>query len=1043
MSRKGRANKPPRQWPQRGGKKLQAKISPRRVLKVALLSATIIGGLPAVAAAQEAAASSTAAPSADVLDAVVVTGFKQSYANAVRAKKNAIEITDGISSDGLGRFPDLNVGEALQRIPGVQINREAEGRDATINLRGMPGEYARTTLNGQSFAGPALLRDNQGSPLGAFNSDIFSAFVIAKSPMANTTSGGLSGNVDLQIAPALSRKDGGFMKAAYEYNDLGDLGAPAATLGYNKHLTDNLAVFGTVAYKKEKFRRDTIRLNSYDYLTSAMTGLTPTQFNTTYGQYFSPTTCATSATSYCRSLAQALGLSQSAASAYVTSNTGSTSTNGVWANSQIRQYTRMNVGKVWSGSAGVEWKPNDNTKIGLIGFSTDRNLPDTTQYFLINTVTPSSTAGAGTVITPTGAPVQTNDGRYLYQSYSFANMNALSSTRLYSQHQKSDGVIGNIDWSNDDWRLAGALTLSSGYNASVETEVDVVNYTRAGGNGISGSLTTGLDDIGNFSYTTTPTPQNSITTGQTWTWGGGSDPTAFYNNGTRANSTNAIWIQGTESFAKNNLNSAAFDVERFVNFGPIKSIQGGVRLEREKYVSTGYRVYAYGAQLQNITSSMMVTAPFVDDFMGGTAGSYNRNWQVLNVRDFLNAVRPVTVYPGGGLSSQGFNSQYADSSYYDKNFTNENDINQFYIQAKYDTQIFGHGVRGNFGGRYEDTKNTITTLDRTTPPTDSIGSPTAFKTDEYVNKYDYFLPSAIFVADVTDDLVLRGAYYKTYVRPHPRQYSPSTKVSPTQILNNSLSSGTTSVYDVSVAIGNNKLKPYLAESFDLSLEWYNRPNGLISLAYFRKNITGRIATTTDPSILCPADGSTWGFGALSWDGTYCNATSLSSATKQVHVNASGAYNLDKATTVEGVEFNLQQNLDFLPGFWANFGGSFNYAYTTSKSVAIAPFPGISKHNVNLIGYYETPKYGVRAVYNYRSDYPLNANGTYTGGARSVKARGQLDLSASYNVTDTFTLSLDAYNLTNAKRFEYENDHRVSRWVDYDGRTYTLTARATF
>lgn len=1017
---------------------MKSKISSMRVLKVALLSATVMGGLPALAMAQEAAATQN-----DTVDTVVVTGFKKSYADAVRTKKNAVEITDGISSDGLGRFPDLNVGEALQRIPGVQINREAEGRDATINLRGMPGEYARNTLNGQSFAGPALLRDNQGSPLGAFNSDIFSAFVIQKSPMANTVSGGLSGNVDLQIAPALSRKDGGFMKASYEYNTLGSLGAPAATIGYNKHLTDDLAVFGTLAYKKENFRRDTIRLNSYDYLTSAMTGLTPTQFNATYGQYYSATACPTSATSYCRSLGQALGLTQAQAAAYTTSNTGSTSSNGVWANSQIRQYTRMNVGEVWSGTAGVEWRPNDDTKIGLIGFKTDRNLPDTVQYFLINTVLPSSTAGAGTVITPTGTPVKTNDGRYLYQSYTFANMNALSSTRLYSQRQKSDGLLGTFDWKNEDWRVAAALTLSSGYNASVETEVDVANYTRAGGNGVTGSLTTGLDDIGNFIYTTSPNPQNSITTGQTWTWGGTSDPTSFYNNGAKANSTNQIQIQGTESFAENELNSAAFDVERFTQLGPIKSIQAGVRLEREKYVSTGYRVYAYGAQLQNITSSMMITSPFVDDFMGGKGGSYNRNWQVLNIREFLNAVRPVTAYQSGGLSSQGFNIQYSDSSYYDKNFTNENDINQFYIQAKYDTEIFGHGLRGNFGGRYEDTKNTITTLDRTTAPTDSIGSATAFKTEKYVNKYDYFLPSAIFVADVTDDLILRGAYYKTYVRPHPRQYSPSTKVSPTQILNTSLTSGSVNVYDVSVQIGNNKLKPYLAESFDLSLEWYNRPNGLVSLAYFRKNITGRIASTSDPALLCPADGSTWGFGALSWDGTYCTATALSSTTKQVHVNASGAYNLDKPTTVEGVEFNIQQNLDFLPGFWKNFGGSFNYAYTTSKSPAIAPFPGISKHNVNVIGYYETPKFGVRMVYNYRSAYDLNANGTYSGGSRSVKPRGQLDMSASYNVNDQLTVSLDAYNLTDAVRFEYENDYQVSRWVDYDGRTFTLTARATF
>ena len=147
--------------------------------------------------------------------------------------------------------------------------------------------------------------------------------------------------------------------------------------------------------------------------------------------------------------------------------------------------------------------------------------------------------------------------------------------------------------------------------------------------------------------------------------------------------------------------------------------------------------------------------------------------------------------------------------------------------------------------------------------------------------------------------------------------------------------------------------------------------------------------------------------------------------------------------MHGLEFNIQQNLDFLPGFWKNFGGNFNYAFTQAKSPSLAPFPGISKHTYNVIGYYETTKWGVRATYNWRSDYPLNANGTYSGSARSVKARGQLDLSASYNVNDRVTVSLDAYNMTNSKRFEYENDYKLVRWIDYDGSTYTLTVKANF
>lgn len=81
-------------------------------------------------------------------DQIVVTGFRRAYADALNIKRESDQITDSISSDGLGRFPDLNVGEAIQRIPGVQINREADSRNATISLRGLPGSFARTTLNG-------------------------------------------------------------------------------------------------------------------------------------------------------------------------------------------------------------------------------------------------------------------------------------------------------------------------------------------------------------------------------------------------------------------------------------------------------------------------------------------------------------------------------------------------------------------------------------------------------------------------------------------------------------------------------------------------------------------------------------------------------------------------------------------------------------------------------------------------------------------------------------------------------------------------------
>lgn len=1001
-----------------------------------MLCATVIGGMPMIVSAQEAAPASTE----DDISTVVVTGIKKSYLDAVRAKRSNIEITDGISSDGLGRFPDLNVGEALQRVPGVQINREAEGRNATINVRGMPGSYAQTTINGVAFAAPPSLANDQGSPLGAFNSDIFSAFVIQKSPMANAPSGGLSGNVDMQIAPALSRKDGGMIKGSYEYNELGGTVAPAFTLGYNKHLSENLAVFGTVAYRKENFRRDTLRFNGYSRLTPTLTGLTNAQFASTYGDYYSATDCPAGTTSFCYSLKNALGLGANGdVTPFLSSATGSKGNTGVYALDAIRQYTRTNEGDLWTASGGMEWKPNESTKVGIVGYYTDRDLPKTTQHFLINAVW----AGAGTM-TPSGTPVQTSDGRWLYETVTHNNFPAKISTRQYGQHQKAGGIVANAEWTSEDWKIDGVLALSKGENSSIETELNLQTNSVSGGgtNGISGTITTGFGDLDDFSYTVTPSPQNILFTSG-WVWQGpptAGDPAGYLQPG----GVHYFSLSGSESLAEETVNSAQVNAERFVDFGPIKSIKGGVQLLQNKFESRGFRNMGFGLQMQNITADMVYTPSFVGDFMNGNA-DISTNWITFDAERFIEAVTPVTPYTasGGGLTTAGFNIQYADGAFADYNYNTQNDVSQAYIQVKFDTDILGRRVHGNFGTRYESTENKIDSYDVITPFTNSIGSLSNFAWQSIENSYDYWLPSAIFAADITDDLILRGAYYKTYVRPQARQYSPVTRISPSPILNASLSTPSVSVYDTSVRIGNNKLQPYLADSYDLSLEWYNRPGGMVSLAYFKKIITGRVVATSDPAILCPSDGSTWGFGALSWDGQYCTATALSTASSVVHVNASGAYNLDKDTTVEGVEFAVQQNFDFLPGFWRNFGGNFNYAYTESKSPAIAPFPGISKHAANAILFYETSKYGIRAVYNYRTDYPLNANGTYTGGARSVKERGQLDLSASYNLTDAVTISLDAYNITDEKRYEYENDERFVRWIDYDGRTVTLTARAVF
>ena len=1028
----------------------------KRALRLSLLGATMLVGCGFSAAYAQDAAPAAAPPAADDSTVVVVTGFKKSYADAVRQKKNNIEITDGISSDGLGRFPDLNVGEALQRIPGVQINREAEGRNATIGLRGMPGFYARTTLNGQAFAEPPVVNTTggaDGTPLGAFNSDIFTSFVIEKSPMANAQSGGLSGNIDMQIAPALSRKDGGFAKLSNEYNTLGKLNAPAFTLGYNKHFSPDFAVFGTIAYKKENFRRDTLRYNSYSRMTLANSGLTKAQFASAYGDYYSAAACPATNPGFCQSLQTALGGDAS----FNSSTTGSKGQDGVYYLDFLRQYSRMNVGRLWTASGGLEWKPNDNTKVGLVAYYTDRDMPNTIQYFLLNGAA-VGTSGTLSTITPTGTPEIMADGRALYQTVKYDNYDGKSSARLYSQHQASKGVISNLDWHNDKWHLTGILSYSTAATSSVESEFDLRTVPLPGGNGLTSTINTGFGSLGAFSQVATAPnngPQQAIyampfydATGGTyqagaWNWKN-TDPENLYT----ADNTHILNISGSESFAENTVEAAQMDLERSVEFGPITSIQGGVRLENNHYNRRGFRNMAYGAQTQNITQAMLINPPANGDFMEGKA-AITQNWQLIDPIAFLKAVTPVTAYKGGGLTGVNLNTYYGDGAYATGNYDVYNNMSEAYIQAKYDTEVFGHRLRGNIGVRSETTDYQVDTLGLNGKLSNgSVGAASDFAWQTYKKKYSHILPSAIAVLDLRDNMVLRAAFYKTYVRPLPQNSNP-VEVITTSLDSSSIPS--TVIHNTNISLGNGRLQPYTADSYDLSWEWYNRPNGLISLAYFKKTLNNRVEGITDPAVLCPADGGDFGFGALDWDGTRCTATSKTTTTGGVtdlyRVNVSGQFNVDKPTYVSGIEFNIQQNFDFLPGFWKNFGGNFNYSFTQAKQTgsgaAAAPFPGISKHTFNTIVYYETPKFGVRAIYNFRSAYPLTAAGTYTGAARIAAARGQLDLSASYNLTDRVTLSLDAYNLTNTYRKEYETDPRMIRWVDYDGRTFTFTAKASF
>jgi len=155
---------------------------------------------PAPADDQSAPAADSAAPAQTAT--VLVTGFRSSLQKALNLKQQAIGVRDSIVAEDIGKFPEANVAESLQRVPGVILNRdESSGEGQRISIRGLPTEYSITTLNGAPVNTTST--STIGSAARGFNYDVFASELFGrvdfyKSPLAELTEGGMGGVVDLQ-----------------------------------------------------------------------------------------------------------------------------------------------------------------------------------------------------------------------------------------------------------------------------------------------------------------------------------------------------------------------------------------------------------------------------------------------------------------------------------------------------------------------------------------------------------------------------------------------------------------------------------------------------------------------------------------------------------------------------------------------------------------------------------------------------------------------------------------------------------------------------
>lgn len=271
------------------------------------------------------------------------------------------------------------------------------------------------------------------------------------------------------------------------------------------------------------------------------------------------------------------------------------------------------------------------------------------------------------------------------------------------------------------------------------------------------------------------------------------------------------------------------------------------------------------------------------------------------------------------------------------------------------------------------------------------------------------LPSLVMRADPSDDIVVRAGVTRTYARPTFEQLAPRAQFNP---LNGSVG-----------GVGNPDLKPITSINYDLSVDYYTRPLGVIRAGFYYKDLSDIVVNvqrtlSIDETFrgVAPPTGTAWTIDTLD--------------------NASDGW-------IYGFEVGLQRSFTGLPGFLKGLGISGNYLYTQSEAsiadntgafVRSSPLELASEHSGNVSLLYDLAGVKARLAFRYQGD-ALFRLGSTAELDRFFDDRRQLDFTIQFAPTDNFAIFFEAFNLTDAPFRTYQGSEEVHKESQLQGRQF--------
>ena len=732
---------------------------------VALASAAMVHS----AVAQE---SKAAEPSSEL----VVTGFRAALQGALNKKKEESGVVDVVKAEDIGKFPDSNLAESLQRIPGIAIIREG-GEGRSISVRGLNPDFTRVRINGMEALaswgnqdGPSRSR---GFDFNIFASELFSEIVVRKTASADVDEGSLGATVDLRAARPFDFKSKNgpvaMLSAKGVYNDgTGQTNPRGAFLFSNVNEDKTLGFLFSGAFSKSSTVEagfDTVRWSDPTMVSGG-----------------------SSLPGFKNSPATALGTA-----ANTVSSTDFASNKyfpripryGQFANDQDR------VGL----TASIQAKPSQDTTVTLDLMYSKLSGTRAENWLEALSFSRKGTAGiGGTSIVDAQYDAKNN---LVYGKFNGVDvrtesrLDELSSTfkqpTLNLQHYfnddlKLDATIGRasnvylnpkqITTSLDAYDVQGYTIDFRGDNRRPAIGYGNLNVGQFGSNNCAAVSVCGLG------YTT------STTAG---------DPSLL-----RMRQMN---VENTNETADVNL---TWDLQP----GKTKLL-GGVSRKTFGFKSTEFRRNTTATGADNETIPSAASADYTTLFSGygkgvGVPGGTPTAWLVPN----FQALSDYWNFAGQNMAGLDNSNARANTT-----SVTEKD-NGIYAMVDFKEKINGMPLRGNVGVRYVTTDLSVTGY---TKP-----SATAAVTEYTVtNRYSDTLPSLNLALSPTDDVVLRLGAAKVMARPGLTNMNPAGSYTSTT---NTLKAG------------NPFLKPYRAKTYDLGAEYYFDKRGMLGVGVFRKDI---------------------------------------------------------------------------------------------------------------------------------------------------------------------------------------------------------------